>query len=99
MKTYVIFRRSGWDSSAALSEAGARSSEVGQKEMSDRVRWIRSYVTDERGGRVGTVCIYEAINEDAVREHARCAGLPCDVVVQVIDTVIINPDPVQRPKS
>jgi hypothetical protein len=98
MKTYIIFRRSGWDTAAALSQAGARSSEIGQKEMSERVRWIRSYVTDEGGGRVGTVCIYEAINDDAVREHARRAGLPCDVIVHVIDTVIINPDPVQQPK-
>ena len=98
MKTYAVFRRRGWASSGELAKAGARSSDVGQKQMSDRVRWIRSYVTDEGRGRVGTISIYEAMNEDAVREHARRAGLPCDVVVPVIDTVVINPDPVQRAK-
>ena len=94
MKTYVIMRRSGWDSSAELKEAAARSSQVGQQEMPDRVRWIRSYVTDEGAGRVGTVCVYQAVDEDAIREHARRAGLPCDAVVAVADTVIVNPDPV-----
>jgi hypothetical protein len=94
MNTYVILRRSGWNSSAELSEAAARSSRVGNEEMPDRVRWIRSYVTDEGNGRVGTVCIYQATDEEAVRDHARRAGLPCDSVIPVADTVIINPDPV-----
>jgi hypothetical protein len=99
MKTYVIIRRSGWKSSAELGQAAARSSQVGQQEMSDQVRWIRSYVTDEGEGRVGTVCIYQATDEDAIREHARRAGLPCDSVVAVADTVIINADPVPAAKA
>jgi hypothetical protein len=93
MKTYVIMRRSGWDSPADLSKAAARSSAVGQQEMSDRVRWIRSYVTDEGSGRVGTVCVYQATDEESLREHARRADLPCDTIVAVGDTVVINPDP------
>lgn len=94
MNTYVILRRSGWNSSAELSQAAARSSQVGKEEMPDRVRWIRSYVTDEGNGRVGTVCIYQATDEEAIREHARRAGLPCDSVIPVADTVVVNPDPV-----
>jgi hypothetical protein len=42
MNTYVILRRSGWRSGDELGEAAARSSQVGDDEMSDDIRWIRS---------------------------------------------------------
>jgi hypothetical protein len=93
MNLYVILRRSGWASPAELQEAAARSTRVGDEEMPDAVRWIRSYVLDEGAGTVGTVCVYEAVDEDAVREHARRAGLPCDEVIAVADTVLVRPDP------
>jgi len=50
MDTYVILRRSGWRSPEDLEEAGARSAKVGDEEMSDRIRWIRSYALEEDGG-------------------------------------------------
>jgi thiamine biosynthesis protein ThiC len=93
MNTYVILRRSGWRSSEELQEAAARSSQVGDEEMSDDIRWIRSYVLEEGGGSVGTVCIYQATSPEKVREHASRAGLPADEVIQVLDTVLVRPDP------
>lgn len=45
---------------------------------------------------MGTVCIYEATSPEAIRRHARLAGLPVDEIVQVADTVIIRPDPDQN---
>jgi hypothetical protein len=93
MNTYVILRRSGWSSRTELEKAAGRSARVGQSEMPDLVRWIRSYVTEEASGRIGTVCIYQAVDADAIREHARRAELPCDSVIPVADTVIINDDP------
>jgi thiamine biosynthesis protein ThiC len=93
MDTYVIFRRSGWSSPEELQEAAARSSQVGDEEMSDDIRWIRSYVLEEDGGSVGTVCVYQATSPDKVREHASRAGLPADEVIKVVDTVLVRPDP------
>jgi thiamine biosynthesis protein ThiC len=93
MDTYVILRRNGWSSPAELEEAAARSSKVGDEEMSDDVRWIRSYVLEEGGSAVGTVCIYQATSPEAVREHAQRADLPADEVVRVVDTVLVRPDP------
>jgi hypothetical protein len=93
MDTYVILRRSGWRSGAELEEAAGRSTKVGDEEMSDDIRWIRSYVLDEGGGTVGTVCIYQATSEEAIREHANRADLPVDEVIKVADTVIVRPDP------
>ena len=93
MKTYVILRRNGWSSPAELGEAAARSTTVGDDEMSDDIRWIRSYVLGEGDGSLGTVCIYQASSPEAIRDHANRAGLPVDEIIEVADTVIVRPDP------
>jgi len=93
MNTYVILRRHGWRSPEDLQEAAQRSTEIGDGEMSDDVRWIRSYVLEEGGGSVGTVCIYQASSPEAIREHASRADLPVDEIVPVLDTVMVRPDP------
>jgi hypothetical protein len=92
MNTYVILRRNGWRTAADLEEAAARSTAEGEK-MADDVRWIRSYVTAEPDGTVGTVCIYQGTSAEAIREHASRAGLPADEVIDVSGTVIVRPDP------
>lgn len=93
MRTYAIIRRSGWRSPEDLEEAAVRSRQVGDEEMADDIRWIRSYVLEEGNGSVGTVCIYQASSAEAVREHASRADLPVDEVIPVADTVIVRPDP------
>jgi len=93
MKLYAILRRSGWRSPADLEAAAARSTKVGDEDMPDDVRWIRSYVLAEADGGLGTVCIYQASGPDAIRAHAYRAGLPVDEIIAVADTVIVRPDP------
>ncbi len=93
MDTYVILRRDGWPSPGALEEAAARSTSIGDDEMSDDIRWIRSYVLAEEKGGLGTVCIYQASSAEKIREHAERAGLPVDEIVKVADTVLVRPDP------
>ena len=93
MNTYVILRRSGWRAPEDLQAAAARSTKVGDEEMSDDIRWIRSYVLEEDGGSVGTVCIYQASSPEAIRDHASRADLPVDEIIPVADTVFVRPDP------
>ena len=93
MNTYVILRRSGWRSGEELGEAAERSKRVADEQMPDDVRWIRSYVLEEGGGSVGTVCIYQASSPEAIRRHASAAELPVDEIISVLDTVIVRPDP------
>src|SRR3954469_17460732 len=93
MDTYVILRRSGWRSGDELGEAAQRSTKVGDEEMADDIRWIRSYVLEEDGGSVGTVCVYQATSPEAIREHAKRADLPADEIIKVADTVIVRSDP------
>jgi len=92
MEIYVILRRGGWRTADDLRVAAERSTVEGER-MSDDVRWIRSYVTAETDGRVGTVCIYQASSPEAIRRHASAADLPVDEIVKVADTVLVRPDP------
>jgi hypothetical protein len=66
---------------------------VGNDEMSDRVRWIRSYIVKEPDGRFGSVCIYEARDPQALREHARRVGMPGDQIFPVVTTIVVRDDP------
>jgi hypothetical protein len=50
------------------------------------VVWIRSYVSDKDGK---IYCEYDAPDAEAVREHARRAGLPVDHISEV--ALEINP--------
>lgn len=93
MQTFVILRRSAWKEELDLQQAAAEATRVADEEMPGQVKWIRSYVLEEEDGTVGTVCIYQAEDADAVMEHAQRAGLPADEVLLVTDTVIVRDDP------
>jgi sporulation protein YlmC with PRC-barrel domain len=93
LETYVIRRRGGWASPQELEAGAAKSADVGDNEMSDDIRWIRSYVVEEADGRLGTVCIYQASSPEKIREHASRVGMPADEITKVADTVIVREDP------
>ena len=93
MQTYVILRRAAWETDEDLDKAAAQSAQVGDEEMADQVKWIRSYVLEEEDGSLGTVCIYQAEDDDAIMEHAQRAELPVDEVIPVANTVIVRDDP------
>lgn len=96
MKLYVIRRPSAWANGKELGTAGAKSAQIGNEEMPDRVRWIRSYVVKEPDGRVGTFCIYQAKDAESIREHARRVGMPGDEFYEVADTVVVREDPKEK---
>jgi hypothetical protein len=93
MKTYVIRREKAWRNGEELEAAAGRSKQVAESDFPDEIRWIRSYVIDEPGGTLGTVCIYQASGPEAVRDHAGRVGMPADEILEVADTVVIRPDP------
>jgi Protein of unknown function (DUF4242) len=93
MKLYAIRRRDFWGTPEELQATAAKSAEVGE-EMADDVRWIRTYAVKEASGQLGTVCIYQGTSPEKVREQAERTGMPADEIVEVLDTVIVRPDPV-----
>jgi hypothetical protein len=95
MHTYVIRRRRAWKSADELEQAASRSAKIGNEQMSDQVRWIRSYVVEEDDGTLGTVCIYQAISPKAIKDHAARVGMPADEISFVANTVIVRDDPLK----
>jgi hypothetical protein len=93
MNLYVIRRPSGWRTPEDLGVAAQRSRKVGDDEMGDDIRWIRSYVVREEDGSLGTFCIYQATSHEKIREHAGRADLPATQILEVVDTVLVRPDP------
>lgn len=93
MQLFAILRRDGWKSPELLQRAAARSTKVGDEDMPSDIRWIRSYVLKEGSGSLGTVCIYEASSEEAIRAHAAKADLPVNEIIPIADTVVVRPDP------
>ncbi|MBL0341347.1 MAG: DUF4242 domain-containing protein [Bacteroidetes bacterium] len=52
--------------------------------MGSQIQWVHSYVTDNK-----IYCIYNAPNEEMVREHAKQGGFPANSVSRV--AAIIDP--------
>ena len=96
MKTYAIRRRNAWKSAEELETAASRSARIGNEDMPDEVRWIRSYVVEEQDGTLGTVCIYQAVSPEAIRDHAGRVGMPADEITEIANTVIVREDPVAK---
>jgi hypothetical protein len=75
MPRYIIERSVGQLTKEQLDAAGKRSNQV-LAEMQGVV-WIKSYVSEAEGK---IYCEYDAPNPEAIREHARRAGLPADKI-------------------
>jgi hypothetical protein len=78
MPRYIIERTVGQITREELDAAGRRSNDV--IAGMPGVVWIRSYVSDVDGK---IYCEYDAPDEEAIREHARRAGLPVDAISEV----------------
>lgn len=54
------------------------------KELGPEIEWLHSYVTGDK-----IYCVYTALNEEMIREHATRGGFPANSVVEV--TTMISP--------
>ena len=78
MPRYIIERSVPGLTRDELATAARLSNKV--LEGMPEVRWIRSYVSDVDGK---IYCEYDAPSPEAVREHARRAGLPVDHISEI----------------
>lgn len=85
MPRYIIERDVPALSKEELGAAAAKSMEV-IAQMEGLV-WIKSYVSHVDGK---IYCEYDAPDPEALREHARRAGLPCNRISEV--ALEISPD-------
>jgi hypothetical protein len=64
-------------SEAQIREA-SQASLVALKQLGPEIRWIHSFVTDDK-----IYCIYYAPDESMIREHGRLTGLPVNRIAAV----------------
>lgn len=84
MPKFVIERsipRIGAVSAAELQAISQKSCSVFQ-DLGTAVQWVQSYVTGDK-----IYCIYNAANEELVREHARRGSFPADILARVVTTI------------
>jgi Protein of unknown function (DUF4242) len=86
MPKYVIERElpgAGKLSTDELRNISQKSNSV-IAELGPDVKWLQSYVTDDK-----IYCVYAASDEDIIQEHARCGGFPANRISKV--TAVIDP--------
>lgn len=92
MNLYIIRRHGTWTNEDELAATNKKSLQVGE-DMKDRLRWVRSYAVTEEDGRIGSVCIYEASDREAILEHGRRIGAPSEDVRLARGTAVKREDP------
>jgi hypothetical protein len=93
MNTYTIRRREAWGSPEEVQAIAKRAKEVADSDFQDEVRWIRSYVVADHDGTLGSLCVYQAVDAEAIRRHSTRVGMPADEINEVLETVLVRPDP------
>jgi hypothetical protein len=93
MNLFTIRRRQAWSSAEEVQAVAKRAKEVADDDFPDEVRWIRSYVIADDGGALGSLCVYEAVDAEAIRRHSHRVGMPADEINEVLETVLVRPDP------
>lgn len=58
--------------------------DINRVNEAEGVRWLYSFLSADKRK---TYCLYEAPSPQAIRDAARRAGLPADVIVEVTDHV------------
>ena len=66
---------------AALAAIAQKSNQV-LRDLGPDVQWVHSYVTGDK-----IYCIYNAPNEEMVREHAKQGGFPANEVNRIYSVI------------
>ncbi len=80
MPKYVIERNipgAGKLSASELQAISQKSCDV-LRQLGPQIQWVESFVTDDK-----VYCVYNAPNDEMIREHARRGGFPADHIQKV----------------
>jgi len=80
MRRYVIERDLPAIGGASFDnlKAAARTSNAALAAIGPRIQWLESFVAADK-----TFCIYLAVDEAAIREHAQRSGFPATRITEV----------------
>ena len=80
LQRFIIERdipKAGELDSRQLKEAAIKSNEV-LKQLGTDIQWVESYIADNK-----LFCVYLAVNEDLIREHAKISGFPATKITPI----------------
>ena len=60
-----------------LREGSAKSNAV-VRELGPEIKWLTSYITDDK-----VYCVFVAPSDEIILEHACCVGIPADKISKV----------------
>jgi hypothetical protein len=89
---YLIRRRNFWITPAELDRSNTASRRIADEEMARELSWLRSYAVREDDGTLGTVCLYQSVDPQALRKHAERVGMPADEITTVIGRIVFRDD-------
>lgn len=89
---YLVRRRAAWRDSLELERALEEARRVAEEERPGRVVWLRSYAVREDDGSIGSWCLYQAVDPQALHRHAERAGLPANAITPVIGRIVCRED-------
>lgn len=84
MPKYVIERTvpgAGAMSGDQLRSLAGHSNDV-LRDLGPDIQWVQSYVAGDK-----IYCVYNVLDAEIIREHARCGGFPVDLVTIVSATI------------
>ncbi len=64
--------------SAEQLKGAAETSNAALAQLSPRIQWLESFVTEDK-----TFCLYLAEDEAVIQEHARISGFPANRITRV----------------
>jgi hypothetical protein len=64
----------------AFASSPERAKLVQGYEAEREIRWLTSFLSADKKK---TYCLYEAVDLDMIRQHAKDLGLPADAIVEV----------------
>jgi hypothetical protein len=89
-RVYLIRRRSAWPLGADLERSGAIVRRMADEAMPRQVCWLHSYIVREDDGSLGSVCLYQGIDPEALGRHAARAGMPADEITPVLGRIVFR---------
>ncbi len=86
LQRYLIERDIPGASKMSLTDqrSGASKSNAVLREMGPDIQWVQTYVAGDK-----MYCIYQAPNEDMIREHAKRSGFPAHRITPI--SAVLDP--------
>lgn len=87
---HLVRRRGCWAGPDEVDAVLTAAREAADRRRPRETCWLSSHVVQEPDGRLGSLCLYQAIDAAALQAHAVEAGLPADEITPVFGRILVR---------